>query len=336
MIPFQIAGRTYVDGLISKRLGETKLGEHVQTVHEYNWEEELYNSNARFVLLGIPEDIGVRANYGRGGTYTMWEPALRAILNVQDTKKLQGKDLLVLGAFDFRELMDETNNADVNTLRQVVVHIDEAVSVMIQKIVTAGKVPIVVGGGHNNAYPLLQAVSTVKGQKINCINLDAHSDYRMMEGRHSGNGFHYAKRKGYLHKYAIVGLHENYNSQYIMDALEADHDIYYSTYEGIFLREEQTFLQSVRDALKHTGRTARGIELDLDCIERVLSSAATPCGLTTLQARQYITQCAMAGNAAYLHLPEGAAKIGAVEDLYNAKLIAYLVTDFIRGYQTVV
>jgi formiminoglutamase len=332
MIPFQIAGRTYIDGLINKRPGETKLGEQVQTVHEYNWEEELHNSDARFALMGIPEDIGVRANYGRGGTQTMWEPALRAILNVQDSRKLQGDDILVLGAFDFTELLHETDSADVHTLRQMVVHIDEAVSALVQKVIIAGKIPIVIGGGHNNAYPLLQAVTVVTGKKANCINLDAHSDYRMMEGRHSGNGFHYARKKGYLDKFAMIGLHENYNSQYIMDALDGDKAICYSTYDDIFIKEQQTFSQSIRAALQHTAGGLRGIELDLDCIEHVLSSAATPCGINTIQARQYITQCAIAGNAAYLHLPEGAVKVEGVEDMSTAKLIAYLVTDFLRAY----
>lgn len=333
MIPFQIAGRTYLDRLISKRPGETKLGEQIQTLHEYNWEEELYNSNARFALLGIPEDIGVRANYGRSGTQTMWEPALRTIVNVQDTHKLQGKDLLLLGAFDFSEYLYEAEDADVNTLRQMVVHIDEAVSALVQKIIIAGKIPIVIGGGHNNAYPLLQAVSTVRGKKTNCINLDAHSDYRMMEGRHSGNGFHYAKKKGYLDKYAVLGLHENYNSQHVMDALEASADVYLSTYEDIFIRECQTFSQTIQEGLKHVANTSFGVELDLDCIERVLSSAATPCGVTTVHARQYVTACSATGKAAYLHLPEGAIQVGEVEDTYTAKLVAYLVTDFMRAYK---
>jgi formiminoglutamase len=43
----------------------------------------------------------------------------------------------------------------------------------------------VIGGGHNNSYPLIKG--TAKGwhkagviplAQINCINLDAHADYR--------------------------------------------------------------------------------------------------------------------------------------------------------------
>jgi len=327
-----VATRSHIDHLINKRPGETKLGEQVQVVHADNWQEELKNSSAKFVLLGIPEDIGVRANYGVGGAHTIWEPALKAILNVQHTNKLKGEDLLILGDFNFRDMMHKAEHAEVLALRELVAQIDDAVAPVIKEIIAAGKIPIIIGGGHNNAYPLLQGASEAKGNKVNCINLDAHSDYRTMEGRHSGNGFRYAKKKGYLDKYAIVGLHENYNSQEVMAEMEADDDILFSTYEDIFIYNELGFDTAVINAINHTKGKTTGIELDLDCIEHVLSSAATPCGISTVQARKYVTVCAANVDAAYLHITEGATKLkSGKEDMYTAKLVAYLATDFIRN-----
>jgi arginase family enzyme len=32
---------------------------------------------------------------------------------------------------------------------------------------------------------------------VNAINFDAHSDFRILEGRHSGNGFSYAYEEGF-------------------------------------------------------------------------------------------------------------------------------------------
>jgi formiminoglutamase len=49
-------------------------------------------------------------------------------------------------------------------------------------------------------------------ENVNAINFDAHSD-RILEGRHSGNGFSYAYEEGFLKKYFIFGLHENYTSK---------------------------------------------------------------------------------------------------------------------------
>lgn len=331
MIHFRITGRAYIDAHTSKRPGETKLGEKVACVHSDDWEAELKRSEAKFVLLGIPEDIGVRANYGIGGAHTLWEPALKALLNVQHTDKLQGDSLLVLGAFYFRELMHGAEHKDATELRALVAQVDEAVSPVIKKIVACGKIPLVIGGGHNNAYPLLQGTAEVKGA-INCINLDAHSDYRKMEGRHSGNGFRYAKAKGFLDRYAVIGLHENYNAQEIVTEFAADPALHSSFYEDIFIHNKLSYTQSIRDAIVHTSAKPVGIELDLDCIEYILSSAATPCGITALQARQYINTCAGFCDVAYLHIAEGATKLrNGKESSYTAKLIAYLLTDFLKA-----
>ena len=47
---------------------ETKLGERVQVLtHPDQFEEKLHECKASYILFGIPEDIGVKANYGKGG-----------------------------------------------------------------------------------------------------------------------------------------------------------------------------------------------------------------------------------------------------------------------------
>lgn len=327
MEPFGILSAADLAALITTRPGETKLGEQVHTVEQPH---EISGCSARFVLVGLPEDIGVRANLGVGGAASAWEPSLQALLNVQATDRLTGRELLVLGAFNFSDLTAE--GGDVEGLRAKTEIVDESVAIVIEKIVRGGKVPVVIGGGHNNAYPIIQGVARAKGKMIHCINLDAHSDYRAAEGRHSGNGFRYARRDGFLDRYAAVGLHENYNSREIIAEISRDPAIHHSFYEDIFIREEQTFRQAVTQAIRHTEGGPCGIELDLDCIAGVLSSAETPCGITTLQARQYVSWCAAETEVAYLHITEGAVRLqDGRTDASTAKLIAYLVTDFLKA-----
>lgn len=328
----KIITREELDALTSKRMGEAKLGETIQSLDAANWEESLKASNALFVLLGIPEDIGVRANYGVGGTQSLWQPALKAILNVQDTTLLQGSQIAVLGAFDFAEMMEQSKGKRVEDLRERVSHIDDAVFPVIKAIADAGKIPVVIGGGHNNAYPILKGVSRSKSKAINCINLDAHSDYRAVEGRHSGNGFRYAKMDGYLKRYAVVGLHRNYNSQNMINEMISDPDIHLCFYEDVFIEEKNSFKNAVDSAIRFTAGAATGVEIDMDCIERTLSSAATPCGISSLQARQFLFNAARFTEAAYLHLPEGCIRLeDGREDRMTAKLASYLVTDFMRN-----
>jgi len=330
---FKISSRASLDELINRRPGEIKLGERVGVLSDgKDLTLSLSQSDSHFVLLGIPEDIGVRANGGIGGAHTAWAPALKALLNMQSTDAFSGAELLVLGAFDFGNWMEVSMTEDLPALRRRVEDIDEAVTPLIQLIVASGKIPIVIGGGHNNAFPLLKGASVAKASALNCINLDAHSDYRVMEGRHSGNGFRYARDGGYLSHYAMVGLHSAYNSQTVLADISNDADLHCSCYEDIFLQEGPGFSQAVDDAIMHTAGLPTGIELDLDCIAGILSSAATPCGITVLQARQYLRQCMEMAQVAYVHLTEGAVQLrDGRADNSTAKLIAYLVHDIISA-----
>jgi formiminoglutamase len=75
-----------------------------------------------------------------------------------------------------------------------------------------------------------------------------------------------------------------------------------------------------------------GIELDLDCVENVLSSAITPSGISTINARQYLSFTSQRSKVAYLHICEGATRLeDGRQDEGTGKLIGYLVADFIKG-----
>ena len=318
--------------IVNFRVGELKLGECIQLADRIDWRASIRTESPKFVLIGIPEDIGVRANGGVGGAHTAWMPALQALMNIQSTSFFTGEELMVLGHFDFSEWMSQSIGMDSESLKNLVSQIDDEVYKVIQFIISKGKLPIIIGGGHNNAYGLLKGASLALRQPVNCINLDAHSDYRKLEGRHSGNGFRYAKAEKYLDKYAIIGLHENYNSELIIQEIKADESIHFSFFEDIFLKQNLSYEQALTQAVNHTNNTFSGIELDLDCIGNVLSSAATPVGISVLQARQYINYCAQKAKACYLHLTEGATELAnGRKDSSTGKLIAYLVSDFIKA-----
>jgi formiminoglutamase len=296
------------------------------------------------VVLGIPEDIGVRANYGNGGADTAWIPFLSAFLNTQSNDFLTGEDILVLGHFDFGDikyLIDSNaynEEEKIAAYRHAVEIIDTEVEDIIKVIASCKKIPIVIGGGHNNSYPIIKG--TAKGlhkagviplSQINSINLDAHTDFRATEGRHSGNGFKYAEEDGYLGKYCIIGVHENYVPQSVLLEVHNNPFVDYITYEEIFIHERKNFIQAVAHATGFTEDTYTGVELDLDCVQDVLSSATTPSGITALQARQYITFAAQDAKAAYLHICEGATQLSdGRKSESTGKLISYLVSDFVK------
>lgn len=328
---------------------ETKLGERLQVVANVNdLEKSLEQSTAKFVLLGIPEDVGVKANYGLGGTDTAWTPFLNAFVNIQSNDFLEGSNILLLGHYDFTNLTEliegNAHNFEerIDAYRHAVYTVDEAVEPMIKMITQFGKIPIVIGGGHNNSYPIIRGASKglykaglIPLASINCINLDAHADFRPLEGRHSGNGFSYAEEDGFLQKYCVIGVHENYLTQNIWMDVVNNPFIDIITYEDIFIHEKRNFLQAVAHATGFTEDTYTGIELDLDCIKNTLTSAATPSGVAALHARQYVTFTGIDTQSAYLHICEGASRLSdGRSDGMIGKLISYLVSDFVKAKES--
>lgn len=316
----KLYSRTDILNFTNQREGETKLGEKVQTISSL---DDLDKSSAPFVLLGIPEDIGVRANYGIAGTASAWEASLKALLNVQSNSFLNGAELLVLGHFHFLE----PKETDPKSLSEKVAEIDDLVYPVIQKIAEAGKTPIVIGGGHNNAYPIIKGISLAREKEIDVVNIDAHADLRETNGRHSGNGFSYAIKDGYLKNYSIFGLHENYNNTHVLKQIKENPHVNCIYFDELIKSKDRTqllhnFVQPMDYNL--------GLEIDLDSIEYTLSSASTPSGFSLNDMRRLVLNGKK--KFYYLHLCEGAVQLAdGRKDPTTAKTITYLLTDFIKA-----
>lgn len=332
MAYFRIYQKEDLLPLVSLREGEDKLGSFIRLISDKNnWSTALRDSDATFVILGIPEDTGIRANNGTGGAHTAWDAFLKSFLNVQHSEKMNGNTILLLGAFDFSDWAQQSQ-LDITQLRNLTSRIDNIVFPFIREIIAAGKILVVIGGGHNNCYPLIKGCSMALDQKINAINLDAHADFRVQEGRHSGNGFRYAFDEGYLDKYTMLGLHENYNNQTIISEIKNNDRLSAIWWEDIFLRKALHWKDAVARSIRQVAHQKFGVELDVDAIENVLSSAETPVGINAGQAMEYLYECGHDKNACYLHLPEGAAmRNDGKADYTTGKLLSYLVTAFIKG-----
>jgi formiminoglutamase len=166
---------------------------------------------------------------------------------------------------------------------------------------------------------------------VNVINLAATADYKIMEGRHSGNPFRYAMEEGYLKRYAVIGLQENVNPQSMMDDLYGNDNIHYHTYEEIFVEERLNFIQSVAQSFSFIDDHPICMELDLDVVSSVSSSGQNPSGISVNEARQFIRFSGHYPNICSLHICEGATAQLHGDSQQLAKLIAFLVTDFVKS-----
>ena len=329
--------QSILNKLTKIRSGESKLGEHVHVfANVFNIYEQLENLDVRYVIFGIPEDVGVFANYGKSGTSGAWKSTIKNLLNTQNNQYVKAKNVLILGEIDCSEEMEilkslnQTKKADIKKARKLVAKIDTYVSDLVYQIVKAGKIPIIIGGGHNNSYGNIKGTSLAKNKAINVVNFDAHSDFRPEEGRHSGNGFSYAFAEGFLENYFIFGLHENYTSEKVFKTINKIKSVQYNTFEAIKVRKELKFKAEMQKAYDHVSKNSFGIEIDCDAIQGVESSAKTPSGFSVNNTREFINFFSKHKNASYIHICEAIPKKKRPDQV--GKLISYLITDFIRAH----
>tara|TARA_B110000503_G_scaffold59123_1_gene94372 strand:+ start:1434 stop:2468 length:1035 start_codon:yes stop_codon:yes gene_type:complete len=337
IIPFTISDLV---SITNHRSGELKLGERIIIIpKDEKISDFILKSDAPFVLLGIPEDIGVKANYGKTGTASAYASTIKSLVNMQHNKFCKGNKIIFLGHINVEKEMTKATTLDANDKEQrkelfkLVEQIDKEVSHIIRVIVKSGKIPIIIGGGHNNAYGNIKGLALGKGKMVNAVNFDAHTDFRIMEGRHSGNGFTYAYENHFLKKYFIFGLHEGFISKIVLDKIKSlPETLKYNTYEEIEVRKEKNFDNELNIGLDFVKDDPFGIELDLDAIPGIYASAMTNSGFGVEKARQFIHHFGQHRNASYLHICEGAPDLDLSSSNHlTGKLIAYLITDFIKS-----
>jgi formiminoglutamase len=322
MEPFDFYTKESISHFITQRKGETKFGEQLQFCSSF---EDLENHESNYVIFGIPEDIGVRGNFGKPGTAKAWNAFLNAFLNIQINKYNSPENCLILGELNCASFMKSSMGTHTKIeLGEIVQQIDEQVSIVVEKIINANKIPVIIGGGHNNAYGNIKGTFKALNDSINVLNVDAHTDLRATDYRHSGNGFRYAKEEKFLNRYALVGIHKNYTPQYIFDYMDDEKHISYS-----FL-EEYLHLTTIEKLIKFKRATdfvknRFGLEIDCDSISNFDSSAMTPSGFTINEIRSFI-KLSKKQEVLYLHLCEASPE----ENPMIGKALSYFVSDFIR------
>ena len=170
-----------------------------------------------------------------------------------------------------------------------------------------------------------------KHPTVNCMNLAANADFKIMEGRHSGNAFRYAMEEGYLNRYAIIGLQENTNPQSMMDDLFSNIKIQYHTYEEIFVEERLNFIQSISQSYSFIDDSPIALELDLNVLSNINSSNKNPSGIAVNDARQFIRFSGNYPNVSSLHICEGATTQMHGDSQSLSRLISFLIIDFVRS-----
>ncbi|KRO68654.1 MAG: hypothetical protein ABR88_07745 [Cryomorphaceae bacterium BACL7 MAG-120322-bin74] len=303
------------------RPGEKRLGDLLESQEA---------GQGQYVFVGVPEDIGVRANQGRPGASLSPKAIFQALAQFP-VNALHAPQI----GWDWIEVEDLQSTSegmtDLDALRALVAEVDKRVVATLQPLFAAGKTPILVGGGHNNAYPLLVAGSQALG-KLNALNLDPHPDCRAMEGRHSGNGFHYALDAGALNRYVVLGMSEWGCNQASLAMMNQTPGWTYIPYEAWAIRGEMNFDIARTLALQHVNQGPFGLEVCADGIAHCPSSAQSHFGWSWEDVAETAYLAGQSGHCAYFHLAEVA--IGLCPEGQKpalARAAAYAGMQFIQG-----
>lgn len=222
-------------------------------------------TGAQVVVLGCPQDEGVRRNGGRPGA-ALAPTEIRRYLYRLTVNGLEDLCLFDLGDTVIQPLLEETH-----TLHQRIV----------RQIIEDGKRLIVLGGGNDIAYPdcagLVQAVG-----EVCAFNIDAHLDVRADVPRNSGTPYRQLLEEGFIHpaRFYEVGYQPFANSPIYERYL---HDLGVHLIGLASLRRQgiESTLAAVLDAQLSVLNFFWGFDLDAVCAAEAPGvSAPNPVGLT--------------------------------------------------------
>lgn len=156
-------------------------------------------------VIGYASDLGVRENQGRMGA-AVGPTRLRARMapfpEVPGVAILDGGDIAP-GA--------------------TVLETQQALAWAVERVVRAGAMPVILGGGHDMAFGHFLGVAQARGRAPACINFDAHIDMRPLgaTGPNSGTPFTQAldwcRASQTTFRYAVLGTQRLANTQALFD-----------------------------------------------------------------------------------------------------------------------
>ncbi len=291
------------------RNGEKRVGDQIKN-------QQL--KSAKFVLIGISENVGPQANLGRPGSENAFAAFSKVFFNTQFYPDSKIDQLAFLG-----QINQIAQPNDRPQACEYVKQLDTMLYNILSDNVAANQIPIIVGGGHNNALPLMRWAA--KQNPLSVVNIDAHADLRDTDKRHSGNSFSFALEEGLLKNYAVFGLHEAFNNEIIRTQLKQK-NVHYRFFEDYLTRKfslKEDVLNFLEDNPQHIG-----LELDMDALAFMPSSAFSPSGWSLDEIRSMVLHLGHSEiKFAYLNLTE-AAPLDDREDLIVGKALSYLVRDF--------
>jgi formimidoylglutamase len=273
-------------------------------------------TDAKIVLIGMPDDTGVGLNGGRIGAREGPDALRRALSSYGSASP----------GFRWPAVHDAGNVTPGGTLEET----HDRVTACVAQALERGLFPIGIGGGHDLTFPFVRAVSERRARLdpeaggMVGVYFDAHLDVRDEEG--SGMPFRRLVERCGVRQLHVHGLDVNANS--------AEHRAWFQSHGG------HIDMFGPKESWSELGAGADGgttpdifVSFDLDVIDQAFApgvSAMNPCGWSPETACRWVFESGRNPRVACFDIMELCPAHD--EGGRTARLAARLLLEFLRGY----
>ncbi len=285
---------------------------HLKDINQLDFSEK------SVALIGYACDEGVRRNLGREGT----KNAPKAIREQLSKLAFHHKEKIIS---DVGDIFCTDNRLE---------YTQEKLSESIQFLLKKNIFPIVLGGGHDVAFPHVESIlkASNKKLKIGIINFDAHFDLRPVgSSPNSGTPFYqlFQKYREYV-SYCVLGIQKASNPQSLFSIAEEENALFFSNFECT-LSNFESITQQLFSFLEEHDKLY--ITIDMDGFSSAFApgvSAPSPLGFAPDFVIKMLHYFFSTGKVISCDI----AELNPSHDIDNttAKLAARLV-DFIVGFR---
>lgn len=275
---------------------------------------------SEIVILGCPQDEGVRRNNGRPGA----ELAPQAIR----------EQFYKLTPFNIRKKIFDLGDTRIGaTLEET----HDTHTAVVQQILRDGKRLIVLGGGNDISYPDGVAMAEVFGRENwIAINIDSHLDVRIADQRNSGTPYRQLLEEGHLppSRFFEVGYQTHFCSPVYYEYIR-QLGVQRISLELLRSRAESDIelKELIKNKfIKHSEALSMFFGFDLDVVRSADApgtSAPSPLGLRAGEFIQLVKYAASLANTKLIEFSEVNPKFDV--DNSTARLVAIAMHRFCTG-----
>ncbi|MCC6844992.1 MAG: formimidoylglutamase [Bacteroidetes bacterium] len=303
-------------------MGDERFGDIVLRFRDLQYATKLPDA----AIIGVPQDIGVNRNFGRTGAALAPDAIRRAFYKLTT---FAGKTTLSADKFS----IVECGNITVEGLSLEEIHRRQEQAVWL--LLKAGITPIILGGGHDIAWPNGQALAKIDAS-YGVLNIDAHPDVRPLDAGkgHSGTAFRQIleNKENPLPTGAFVefGIQSFATSVFFLDFLRSK-QARIVFYDDI---RRNGFDTSVRDVFDYLASKARSLytSFDIDSCASAYAPGASAPSTLGFTAEEICRAAYIAGKNPAVRLID-IVEVNPNFDADNrtAKLAAIMMAQFISG-----